>query len=102
MNQTNGTLQSSSPDTIALAAAVEERFLELCPLYFKQTAMQLVPPKSLDVDMLRWRTMRMRHKHGDFRNTESELKSTRVIAQWTVDEVCKLRGQPSKKILWAL
>jgi hypothetical protein len=98
----NGTLQPSTPDTIALATAVEDRFLEICPLYFKRTAMQLVPPASLDADMLRWRTMRVRHKSGDFRNTEAELKSTQAVAQWTVDVNCQLRGQPTQQIVWAL
>jgi hypothetical protein len=64
------------------------------------TGMQLNIPKSLDRDMLRWREMRVRHKKGDFRNTDGELRSTKTIAQFTVDQNCMLRKQPLKKVEW--
>lgn len=93
-------LRPSVPDTIALADAVEVRFIELCGSYLRIKGEHLVPPRSLNQDMLRWRQMRVRHKHGDFRNTEAELQSTRAIAQWTVDVNRRIRNQEPMKIEW--
>ena len=94
------TLKPSTKDTISLADAVEERFIQLLNLWFKSKGEKLVPPTHLDGDMRNWRMMRVRHKHWDFRNTDGELKSTKVIAQWTVDMKNILCGQPEKIIEW--
>lgn len=128
MSQCNGklrhinVLRPSSPDTVALGQAVEERFLTVLELYFRHNGKQLIPPTSLDPDMLRWRQMRIRHRcpccqgkrvliikdrmccdncgfAGDYRNTEAELRSTQAIAQWTVDVNARLRGQPSPGLI---
>lgn len=128
MNSSNGkfrhvnVLKPSLPDTVALGQAVEERFLTVLELYFRTHQKRLIPPQSLDADMLRWRTMRVRHKcprcksgrvlilkdymccqgcgqKGDYRNTDAELWSTRNIAQWTLDINASLRGQPTPEPL---
>jgi hypothetical protein len=98
--QHGNKLEKSIPDTITLAAKVEENFLTLCELHRRVRGVDLIPPRELDGDMLNWRAMRVRHKKGDFRNTESELRSTKTIAEWTVQVNCVLRNQPPKHVTW--
>ncbi len=94
-------LYSSSVDDIQLAEAVEHRFLELTEAWARIRFEQLIIPQELDKAMLAWRTMAVRYKQGDFRNSEEELRLTKLIAQWTVDKNCELRNQPEKKVQWA-
>lgn len=100
--RTRGTepLANSTHDTIALAEAIEERFLRLCNDYLRIKGYRLVVPPALRTDFVRWREMRVRHKASDFRNTSSELKSTREVAQWTVNVNAKLRHQHPTQIEW--
>lgn len=93
-------LRPSRTDIVLLAEAVESRFIELCDVYFRIKGEELIPPKFLDKDMLRWRQMRVRHKRGDLRHTEAEEKSTKAVAQWTVDVNCEIRNQPPKTVEW--
>ena len=96
--QHGSMLIPSVPDTVALADAVESRFLDLCGSWLRIRGNELPIPPSLDADMLRWREMRIRHLAGDFRNTEAELKSTKAMAQFTLDMNCDLRGQTPQKL----
>lgn len=91
-------LKPSEQDTVALAMAVDDRFLDLCEAWVRIKGVEMPVPESLNQDMLRWREMRVRHKQGDFRNTDSELKSTKAVAQWTLDMNADLRGQ-KKQVL---
>lgn len=91
-------LLPSTRDTIKFGMAVEERFLILCDRYLKTRGVKLDIPPELDRDMFGWRTMRVRHMKGDFRNTEDELKSTKRVAQWTVDVNNRLCDQPVNKV----
>lgn len=93
-------LKPSTQDIVALGMGVEERFLRLCKEWFRVKGDELPMPESLGKDLYRWRTMRTRHKGGDFRNTEAEFESVKVMAQWTVDMNCELRGQPPTRIEW--
>ena len=93
-------LKNSSRDDTALAVKVEEGFLTICELYAREHGEPLPIPKELDQHLFRWRSLRVRHKQGDFRNTESEKLSTRVVAQWTIDVNRKLRGQEPMKLQW--
>ena len=93
-------LKNSVVGDIVLGKAVEVRFLELCKLYLKCTGEQLGIPPEYDADFLRWRTMRVRHKKRDLRNTRDEIKSTRRIAQWTLDVKRDLCAQPREVIEW--
>lgn len=93
-------LTPSVPDTVELCRAVQERFLSLLEAHLHIKGTCLIPPKSFDSAMLRWRTMATRFASGDYRNSEEEIQSLREIAQWTVDENCLLRGQPPKKVNW--
>lgn len=94
------TLRPSTQDTIALGDAVESRFLDLSETYFRIRKVRLLIPVWIDGDFLRWRMMRVRHKSGDFRNTEAELKSVQEVAQWTLDVNSELRNQPTKVMKW--
>ena len=93
-------LMPSSQDMIALNIALEERFISLCGLYQRAKGNLLNIPKGLDKDMYHWRNMAVRHKKGDFRNTDTEKQSIQVIAQWTVDVKAALCMQPSKQVQW--
>jgi len=94
-------LSESQLDTVELAKAVEDRFLVVFHLHMKICGSQLDVPHELKKDLLRWREMCVRHRRGDYRNTISELESTRSVAQWALDVNCKLRNQPVKKIAWS-
>jgi hypothetical protein len=100
MNRHTNVLQDSRPDDIALCSSVEAGFLEVCGLQKRLLGVELVVPESMKPDMLRWRTMRKRHKQGDFRNTEAELKSLQAVAQWTLDMKMDLRNQPREVLQW--
>jgi hypothetical protein len=93
-------LKPSTADAIALAQAVEERFLDLCSNWQRIRGEEMPIPKSLDHDLMLWRTARVRHKRGDFRNTEAELRATKAVAQWTVDRNCELRNQEPRTVDW--
>lgn len=94
------TLQPSDPDAVALAQALEERFVKLYGSYLQIKGERLIPPPSLDNDMIRWRQMRVRHRRGDFRNSEAELYSVKCVAQWTLDVNAAMRNQPVQKLEW--
>ena len=106
MSKSNGrlihtqALQPSSQDTIALADAVESRFLNLCASWLRVNGVTIPIPEHLNTDLMLWRAIRVRHKRGDFRSTDDELKATKVIGQWTVDMNNLLRNQPEMKINW--
>ena len=91
-------LVKSTPYDFYLAEAVESRFLELCGTYLRVRGIELLIPKHLDRDIIRWRELRVRHRSGDLRHTESEMKSVKAIAQWTLDVNAELRNQPKKKL----
>ena len=94
------SLISSTSDNISLAHAVEVRFLDLCQMYSRTHGVELPIPSDLNRDMYRWRQMRVRHKQGDFRHTEAELRSVRTIAQWTLDAKRELCGKPTEQLQW--
>ena len=93
-------LVESPPDVVALADAVESRFIELCGMFYRMHGVELVPPKDFDSDMFLWRKMRLRHKRGDFRHTRDEQLATRRIAEWTLRENAKLKNQPYEPVQW--
>ena len=92
-------LEPTNPDTYALCHAVQDRFIDLCAAHERIKGTKLVPPKELDKDMLLWRTMAVRFKEGDLRNTHSELIALENVAQWTLDVNCALRNQPPQKFI---
>lgn len=93
-------LGASDPDLVVLGEAVQQRFLDLLGSWERVRGERLIPPAELDSDMLLWRTMVVRHRKGDYRNTADEENATKRIAQWTVDKQCELRNQPRKIIDW--
>jgi hypothetical protein len=95
-----GTMRPCTADEIALAQALEERFLNLCGSHLRIRGCELPIPPSLDKDFFRWRELRVRHRRGDFRCCDDEVLAVRTICQWTVDVNCVLRNQPTKKIDW--
>lgn len=96
----NNKLEPSSIDDYALAEAVEHRFVGLCESYLRIKGVELVPPQDLDGAMLRWRSLRVRHRDGDLRHTMAEMQATREVAEWTVRENAKLRNQSIPQLVW--
>lgn len=90
----------STVDEISLCQSVEENFITLCNIHKRQLGMELIPPKSLDKDFVRWRQLAVRYRSGDFRHSEEEYESVKTIAQWTIDINCRIRNQPQKKVNW--
>jgi hypothetical protein len=90
----------SSPDTVSLGEAVEERFLNLCSDWYRIKHVELEVPKDLDKDFFLWRTMRVRHKQVDYRNTSDEVLSTRRIADWLLQKKCELVGKLYVPLEW--
>lgn len=80
------------------AHEVESRFLDLCHLHLRLRGTKLEVPKELQSDMVRWRRMVVRHKSGDFRHRESEMKALKAIAQWTLQVNAQLRNQAVLKV----
>jgi len=99
-NRHSNVLKVSGPAIVGLGNAVTSRFLDLCGTYLRVNGVELDIPKYLDVDMFLWRTMSLRHRKGDYRNTDDEKKSVRRIADWTLQENCKLKGQEYVPLDW--
>jgi len=95
-----GIMLQSTPDDVSLSASVEEKFIDLCGTYNRLKGERLPIPLSLEPDMLKWRTMRVRHKSGDFRHTEAEMRSLKMIAEWTVEVNAEMRNQKKPTIEW--
>ena len=93
-------LVPSREDLIALCLAVQDRFLSLSEMFERTHGYPLIPPASLDSDMLLWRTMAVRHKSGDYRHTDDEKRSLVKVANWTLEEKCKLTGQTYVPFEW--
>ena len=87
-------LIKSDPYTAKLCWEVEQKFVELLNSWQRMRGEELVPPPSLNQDMLRWRQMRFRHKLGDGRHTALERESLGQVARWTLVMVAELRNQP--------
>jgi hypothetical protein len=89
-------LVPSPMEAVRLGREVEQRFVRLLADWLRVRGERLVPPPNLDNDMLRWRQMRVRHKEGDFRHTEAELRSMEAIAQWCYAKQCEWTGTEYK------
>jgi len=90
----------STKDDVCLGMAIEERLHDLAGAYQRIRGMSLQIPEILKNDYVRFVSYCERHRKGDFRHTESELKSVREIAQWSVQVNCAIRNQSPKHIDW--
>lgn len=94
-------LKPSNPNYKGLTEEIGQQFLTVCELYGRNMGGQPFPvSKEMEAHFLRWREMVVRHRKGDFRNSPSEWASMKVVAQYVFDWHCKLRGQPSKALVW--
>jgi len=93
-------LVQSTEDMVQLGAALAPRFSLTVSMYRDRWG---TPPR-IDADrkasIVLWRTMAVRHSTGDWRNTESEEKATKEVAQWCLDLYRMLRGQLTETIKW--
>ena len=94
-------LKPSNPNFRELGEEVGQQFLTVCELYGRKSGGRPFPvPREMEVHFNRWRQMVVRHRKGDFRNSPSEWEAMKVVAQYVFDWHCKLRGQPSKALVW--
>ena len=94
-------LVRSTPDTIQLSAAVQDRFLDVAGLHERVKFTEIEIPPELDSAMILWRTMVVRHRSGDMRSSQEEEQGLREFAEWTLEINAELRNQPKpKKIEW--
>ena len=91
-------LVRSKQDDHDLVLAVDERFRDLCHMHRRVRGVELPIPKSMKADFERYGRMLVRHAHDDYRHTAAELKSVKIIAQWTFDVKCDICGKPTQTI----
>lgn len=93
-------LRPSKRDAVHLGVAVQERFLTVIERHLRVYGVPAIPPSELTSDMVLWRTMVLRHRDGDYRNTDDEWHATTRIADWTlkINELCT--GQKLAKADW--
>jgi len=102
----NGKLQNpdalhpSTPDTVALVDAVGARYEQLRREWKRIRGVDLKIPKTLHIELGIVKKVWSRHRSGDMRNSLSELRATKVLAQWTVDVNKVLRNQEPEIIEW--
>jgi len=87
-------LQPSPKSLVHGCQVVWEKVALVLTLHRRQRGMDLVPPPHLSNDWKFWRAMVKRYEKGDYRHTDAELQSMKMIAQWTLDVHCELRNQP--------
>ena len=100
MTRNSDQLGNSEKEDIALCQAVHDRFLNICGVHLSQKGEQLPIPSELDMDLLLWRRMYVRHCSGDFRHSDTELNAVKTVAQWNCDVNCDLKNQPRKQLKW--
>lgn len=86
---------------ITLIHEVSIRYYDLRDMHRRVLGTDLVPPTDLDGAFQRFNALKERcYLQNDFRMYADEKSSVRTIAQWLVDEKCRLCGQPTKEIPW--
>jgi len=90
----------SNRDDIAIVYEIQKRLVELRDRFCKVSGNDLIIPPNLKADFIRYNMVFGRYKEGDFRHSESEKKSIRAIAQWTVDLNRSICGQTPLKLEW--
>ena len=92
-------LEPSDKDMQALVASVIERVRTVSEMYQRQWGIP-IGTGPIRRDLMRMNMIFERYETGDFRHTDSEKKSVRFLAQWSVDQKSTLVGQPTKKLVW--
>lgn len=92
-------LAPSDKDMQFLVMSVIDRIRTVSEMYLRQWRTPM-PTASIERDLHRLNTVFERYEGGDTRHTESEKKSVRILAQWTIDQKATLVGQPTKKLEW--
>jgi hypothetical protein len=93
-------LKNSSEDCQVLAETVLIKFDELRDRHLKKWFCEIKVPDAQIRDLQRIHKIVARHRAGDKRHNQSEEKSLKQFAQWTVDQNCMLTGQALKKVDW--
>ena len=87
----------SSRDKIAFTVEVWKRFEKVLNLMERKRGVVVIPPE-VETALKPARTMALRHKRGDYRHTDSEMRQEQVIARWLVETWANLNGQPVPEI----
>ena len=94
-------LVPSDRDMVALGQAVKDRLRGLREAWFRIRGVTLLMPGEIAAEFKRFKIMLRRHANGDFRHTESEKISTRIMADWSLAVNCELRNQQYIPMEWA-
>ena len=78
--------------------AVAERIDDLLGSYQRIKGNRLDAPPELQQDAIRFNQLVARFQTGDFRYTESELRSMKTIAAWSLIVNADLRNQERPKV----
>lgn len=96
---TNSDPLLPAPKSLAIGVmTVCDRFNDLVGTYERMMGVKLVIPRELLSDQVRFLHFVDRLNSRDIRYRESELKSMKAIAQWTLEVNAKLRNQPCPKV----
>jgi len=93
-------LLPAKPDDVMLVQEVHARWREVEGLHQRLRGVPLLIPGALAPATLRFRSVFSRFLQGDYRQTESEKKAVREIAQWLVNTNAELRGVTPTVIQW--
>lgn len=95
------SLKPMSADDMALIHELSKRILDLHELHLRVYGVEKMIPKDMEVDFKRFNALKHRcYVLHDVRASESEVKSVRAIAQWTIDVKKQICGQPTQVLQW--
>ena len=90
----------SKQDDVMLVYELIVRLADLNELFLRVKGREPVIHATLQDDLKRVDTVALRHKKGDFRHTDMEIKSVKTIAQWALDLKKELCEQPPEVLAW--
>lgn len=91
------SLIPSSRDKVAFTKELWPRFEKTLSLMERKRGIVVIPPE-VESALKPARKIYLRHRQGDFRHTDGEMRSEQVVARWLVETWAHLNGQPVPKI----
>ena len=89
-------LTASSMDKRAFTREVWARTEKVLNEMAKRRGVVVIPPE-IERAMQRSRPIALRHRRGDFRHTEEEMRYEQSLAHWLVETWADLNGHPAKQ-----
>jgi len=86
-------LRPATEKEVEVTDDVRERVYTLAVAWRQYRGTDLLPPAGIIGSYKRWRGMVARHRRGDFRVAEDELKAQLEVMRWAYEANCLIRGQ---------